>query len=89
MDGLAAGGPIGVLLSTVFFILFKSLFNAIDYRLDKGMSLCILLFAIASMVNVSLFTAILSCGFLVFYLVVMFFDLDILSTGFNVITEQE
>ena len=82
MDGLAAGGPIGVLLSTVFFILFKSLYNAIDYRLDKGMSLCILLFAIASMVNVSLFTAILSCGFLVFYLVVMFFNLDILSTGF-------
>ena len=63
----------------LFFIIFKSLFCSIDFKVDKGMSLCVLLFAIASMVNLSLFTAILSCGFLVFYLVVMFFDLDILG----------
>lgn len=88
MDGLAAGGPIGVLLSTVFFILFKSLFNSIDFKVDKGMSLCVLLFAIASMVNVSLFTAILSCGFLVFYLVVLFFNLDILNMEDNAITKK-
>ena len=81
MDGLAAGGPVGIFLSTLFFILFKSFFTAVDFRLDKGMGLCILLFAIASMVNVSLFTAILSCGFLVYFLVICFFDLSFLNVS--------
>lgn len=79
MDGLAAGGTVGILLATLLFILFKSLFTAVEKKMDKGLCLITLIFAISSLMNVSLFTALVSCGFIVFYLVVMFFDLSILS----------
>lgn len=89
MDGLAAGGPVGIYIITIVFVLFKSLFTSIEYKMNKELALCVLIFAIASMMNVSLFTALLSGGIIVFYLVVLFVDLSVLNTAENPVTNVQ
>ena len=74
MDGIAAGGMIGCVIISVFFIFFKSIMNSLDARCSVGICVTVLLFGIQSMVNLSLLTAILSNGFLVLFLLFLYTD---------------
>lgn len=74
MDGVAAGGMIGCIIISLFFILFKSAMNSMDARCSVGFCVTVLLFGIQSMVNMSLLTAILSNGFLLLFLLFLFTD---------------
>jgi len=74
MDGVAAGGMIGCIIISIFFIFFKSIMNSLDARCSIGVCVTVLLFGIQSMVNMSLFTAIISNGFFVLFLLFLFVD---------------
>ncbi len=79
MDGIAAAGVLGVLIISVFFVLIKSVINSMDARCSTALCVCIMLNGIQSMINVSLFTALNSCGFIVLYVIFLFFDLNVLT----------
>lgn len=79
MDGIAAGGLLGCIIASIAFIIFKSYFNTIGNNLDKGLCIIILLFPISSLMNVSIFTSLLTGGFLLFYLICKTVDLKTLS----------
>lgn len=72
MDGVAADGVMGVVIISLIFIVFKAIFNSIGCRYDLNLCTIILLFALVALLNVSLFTALLSCGMLVFYFMFAF-----------------
>lgn len=73
MDGLAAAGLFGCLFIGLIFIFVKSILNAMGKRYDNMLLVTILLFAIFSMLNTSLFTSLLSFGFIIIYLSLLFF----------------
>lgn len=79
MDGVAAAGSIGVIIISIIFIVVKSTLNSMDRKCSVALCVCIMLNGIQAMVNVSLFTALNSCGFIMIYLIFMFFDLSILK----------
>lgn len=72
MDGVAGAGIYGIYIVSMVFIFIKGILNSISLKYKK--SLCILIFLPATMaiVNVSIFTAILTCGLLILYLLFMF-----------------
>ena len=76
MDGVAAAGIWGIVFSTFVFIVIKSLFNSAEKRMNVSMFSVVSLFAMSMLVNVSLFTAIFSCGFLLMYILFIYLDLD-------------
>jgi hypothetical protein len=79
MDGVAAAGVAGVIIISIVFIFVKAILNSLDRKCSVALCVCIMLNGIISMVNVSLFTALNSCGFIIIYLVFMFFDLSCLK----------
>lgn len=79
MDGVAAAGSIGVIIISIIFIVVKATLNSMDRKCSVALCVCIMLNSIQAMVNVSLFTALNSCGFIMIYLFFMFFDLSILK----------
>lgn len=81
MDGVAAAGVVGVLIISLIFILVKSVLNSLDRKCSVALCVCVMLNGIQAMVNASLFTALNSCGFILIYLVFIFFDLSILKTN--------
>ncbi|MGV8135440.1 MAG: hypothetical protein AB2L20_09505 [Mangrovibacterium sp.] len=81
MDGIAAGGVIGVVFASILFIVVKAIFNGISKKYDLGICIMVFLFAIAAMINVSLFTSLLSCGLIVLYLIFAFVDLNSFKIG--------
>lgn len=70
MDGMAGAGICGCILVTLIFIILKSYFNTIGDYYDKSLCIIILFFSISSLMNVSLFTSLLTGGFLLFYIIV-------------------
>ena len=74
-DGYAAMGIIGIFIIGIIFIILKSIFNSIDLKYNRNLVILTLFPAISAMLNVSLFTAIFSCGFLILYFIYMFVDL--------------
>ncbi len=76
MDGVAAGGMIGCIIISIFFIFFKSIMNSLDTKCSVGICVTVLLFGIQSMVNMSLFTAIISNGFLVLFFLFLFVNVS-------------
>ena len=79
MDGVAAAGVAGVIIISIIFVFVKAFLNSLDRKCSVALCVCIMLNGIISMVNVSLFTALNSCGFIMIYLVFMFFDLSCLK----------
>lgn len=79
MDGVAAAGVVGVIIISIIFIFVKAILNSLDRKCSVALCVCIMLNGIISMVNVSLFTALNSCGFIMIYLIFMFFDLSCLK----------
>lgn len=76
MDGVAAGGMMGCVIISIFFIFFKSIMNSLETKCSVGICVTVLLFGIQSMVNMSLFTAIISNGFLIIFLLFLFVDVS-------------
>lgn len=79
MDGVAAMGLMGVLVSGLLFILFKSIMNSLGKKYDDMYIIIILFFGIFSMLNTSLFTSILSFGFLIVYIILLKYKVNILE----------
>lgn len=79
MDGVAAAGIYGIVIISIIFIVVKSILNTISLKCSTALCVVVMLNGIMSMVNVSLFTALFSCGFIVLYLIFLFFDLSILK----------
>lgn len=78
-DGLAAMGWSGIIVISIIFIFFKSTLNSIECRYDRYDCFIIFLPAVSMMLNASLFTAVLSCGFLVLYLILRYVHIEILE----------
>lgn len=73
MDGLAAAGLAGCIFISILFILIKSILNAMGRKYQNTLLLIIMLFAIFSLLNTSLFTSLLSFGFIIIYFSLFFF----------------
>lgn len=77
MDGIAAGGFYGCAFIGIVFVFVKSFFNGIKQKCDVELFAVISLFAMSMTMNVSLFTALLSCGLLLFYFLFLYVDFDL------------
>lgn len=77
MDGVAAWGMAGVIIISLLFVIFKSIMNSADARCSVPIYVCISLQGIMSMINLSLFTSINTCGLLMLYLVLLFVKTDL------------
>ncbi len=83
MDGVAAAGLWGVVVSTILFIVMKSLFNGASLKMNLPIFSVISIFAMSMLINVSLFTALFSCGFILLYLLLVFVDFSDLNMSKN------
>ena len=79
MDGIAGMGFLGCIFAALLFILFKSFLNTIGNNYDKYLCVIVLLFAISSLMNSSIFTSFITGGFLLFYIVCRTVDLKALT----------
>lgn len=68
-DGIAACGLIGIFIVSVFFIIFKGTINSIGTKYKLFPTFIILIPGILNYLNVSLFTSIITGGFLFSYIV--------------------
>lgn len=86
MDGIAAYGLYGCIFIGLLFIFMKSFFNGIKYKCDVLLFSIISIFSMSMTMNVSLFTSLFSCGWLLFYVLFVFVDFKHLrNRGDNVI----
>lgn len=88
MDGVAAMGISGVFIISILFIIFKSIMNSADLRCSVPMYVCISLQGIMSMMNLSLFTSINTCGLLMLYLVLLFFKTNLAPAPQRLLTQS-
>ena len=72
MDGVAAGGLVGVVVISFVFIIIKGFFNSIGKKYNYMIVIFSMLFVFSAAANVSLFTVLLSEGFIVAYLTYVF-----------------
>lgn len=80
MDGVAADGVIGCVIISCVFILVKAWLNSLSSKYDKGLLVIVFLYSISAMMNTSLFTSLLTSGFIVSYLVFLSVDLPLMRT---------
>ncbi len=81
MDGIAADGIVGCIIISVVFLFIKALFNSIGEKYDSRYCYIIFIFAVSMMMNVSIFTALLTCGLIALYLILALVDLKPLELG--------
>lgn len=83
MDGIAAWGIIGCVIISAIFVFFKSAFNAVQKKCS--INLCIILFlpGVMTITNASLFTSIITGGFLLLYLLFLLLDFSEFKTLIN------
>lgn len=74
MDGIASSGITGCFIMCFIFIIFKAMINSIGMKYDVGLCMIAFIFPFASMINVSFFTTLLTGGFLLLYLLLLFVD---------------
>ena len=79
MDGIAAGGIYGCIVISIIFMVIKSFFNGIKYKCSPELFAVFSLFAMSMTMNVSLFTALFSCGLLLLYFLFVFVDFKFLE----------
>lgn len=82
-DGYASMGCVGVIIITLFFIFFKALYNSVTIQYNKTYIFLLLIPAIVALLNVSLFTAILTAGFGIIYLILLTIRLPYLKNKTN------
>lgn len=74
-DGYAAGGILGILIVAIVFIIIKSILNGTGSRYNPQVLFVGFFPAISAMMNVSIFTSVLSSGLLIIYLILLKFKL--------------
>lgn len=79
MDGIAAHGAYGCIIASILFVIFKATVNSIGVGYNKNILVIIFIFSISALMNVSIFTALFSCGYILFYIVFLFVDLRFLQ----------
>lgn len=79
MDGIAAGGIYACVFISCVFVIVKSLFNGIRQRCKVEIFAIISLFAMSMTMNVSLFTALFSCGLLLLFLLFVYVDFSFIN----------
>lgn len=75
-DGIAAGGIIGVLIISLFFYFFLIFLNRLTNRFRYCFVVSLMTGAVISLTNNSLFTTLLTCGFLVVILIYRYIKID-------------
>lgn len=74
MDGVAAAGLIGCIIVGILFLIVKSILNSLSSVYKVPLLTALFLFPLQSLMNVSLFTALVSHGIIVLFLILIFFD---------------
>lgn len=74
MDGIASAGLYGCIFISFLFVLMKSMYNGIKYKCDILLFSIISLFAMSMMMNVSFFTSLFTCGWLLIYILFVYVD---------------
>ena len=75
MDGVAGAGLIGCVIIGVIFIIFKAYINTVGNNYDRALCVIILFFSLSSLMNSSLFTSLITGGFIPFYVICRFVEL--------------
>ena len=83
MDGVAANGIMGVIIISILFAMFKSIMNSADSRCTVPIYVCISLQGIMSMMNLSLFTAINTCGLFMLFITLLFVKTNLRADSNN------
>lgn len=76
-DGVAALGPIGVFFVTVVLFIVLTFIDSISSKMCLKYKMLMFMPFVFAMLNVSLFTAILSCGLFVLVLYLVFYEIDL------------
>ena len=85
MDGVAAAGLIGCIIVGILFLIVKSILNSFSYEYKVPLLTALFLFPLQSLMNVSLFTALVSHGIIVLFLILIFVDIK----EFKIATNHE
>lgn len=75
-DGIAAGGLLGVIFISFLFYFFLIILNRLTNRFDYCFVVSVMTGAVVSLTNNSLFTSLLTCGFLVVILIYKYIKID-------------
>jgi len=81
MDGVAAAGLIGCIIVGVLFIIVKSILNSLSQVYKVPLLTALFLFPLQSLMNVSLFTSLVSHGILVLFFILIFVDIKEFKKG--------
>lgn len=75
MDGVAAAGLLGCIIVGILFLIVKSTLNSFSHEYKVPLLAPLFLFPLQSLMNVSLFTALISHGIIVLFLILIFVDI--------------
>lgn len=75
MDGVAAAGLIGCVIVGILFLIVKSILNSFSHVYKVPLLTALFLFPLQSLMNVSLFTSLVSHGIIVLFLILIFVDI--------------
>ncbi len=75
MDGVAAAGLIGCIVVGFLFLIVKSILNSFSHVYRVPLLTALFLFPLQSLMNVSLFTALVSHGIIVLSLILIFVEI--------------
>ena len=81
MDGVAGAGLVGCIIIGALFVVFKAYFNTIGNNYDRALCVIIIFFSLSSLMNSSLFTSLITGGFLPFYIICRIVNLKALRNG--------
>lgn len=76
-DGVASCGLLGVFIISIVFFFLLIYMNNLSARHDQNFVFMLLLGSILSLLNVSLFTTLLSCGLLIIFVFLRYTTIDI------------
>lgn len=79
MDGVAAAGFIGCIISSVIFCIVKNMLNTSSQGLNIYLCFVVLLFDLSAITNTSIFTSLLTGGLLVLFIVFKYVEFPALK----------
>lgn len=75
MDGVASAGLLGCMIVGILFLFLKSILNSLGHVYKAPLLTALFLFPLQSLMNVSLFTVLISHGIIVLFLILIFVDI--------------
>lgn len=85
MDGVAAAGLIGCIIVGILFLIVKSILNSFSHVYKVPLLTALFLFPLQSLMNVSLFTALVSHGIIILFMILVFVDIK----EFKIVPDNE